>query len=167
MAAHDRDACLRASFRASREDRVEHIEGELIVGKEHEVEREPGLAAHRPHVRQRVGRSDRSEREWVVDQRRDDVGGEHEIACGRDLDDRRVVGELVIDDDVAADVSRAAMRQLAQNMCQLAEPELCGSTAAARILREAEGGFGFGCHRQRLRQDHAMCEVVCVRSKTK
>jgi hypothetical protein len=52
----------------------------------------------------------------------------------------------VIDHDLGASLSRAAARQPFEDMCQLAEPELGGSTTAARVLRESDGGLGFGGH---------------------
>jgi hypothetical protein len=51
----------------------------------------------------------------------------------------------VIDDDVRARVPRRT-RQVRQDLGQLTEPQLGGSTTAAGVLREAKGGACFGCH---------------------
>jgi hypothetical protein len=53
----------------------------------------------------------------------------------------------VIDDDIRTRLSRSAVRQMIQDLSQLAEPNFGGSTTAARVLREANGCFGFGRHR--------------------
>jgi hypothetical protein len=52
----------------------------------------------------------------------------------------------VIDDDIRTQLSRSAVRQMIQDLSQLAEPNFGGSTTAARVLREANGGLGFGRH---------------------
>jgi hypothetical protein len=40
------------------------------------------------------------------------------------------------------------MLETIQDMGQLAEPELTGSTTTARVLHEADGGLGFGGHHE-------------------
>jgi hypothetical protein len=107
VSADDEHPRLGAHPRAAGEDRVEDVERELVVGKEHQVEREPRLTAHRPHVRQRVGRGDRAEGFRIVDERRDDISREHEVAPVRHADNGRIVGERMIDNDVRAHVSRS------------------------------------------------------------
>jgi hypothetical protein len=52
----------------------------------------------------------------------------------------------VIEDDAVAHPSRAAGGQLVEDVCQLAEPELGGSTTAARVLCQADRGLRFGRH---------------------
>jgi hypothetical protein len=52
----------------------------------------------------------------------------------------------VIDDDVRAHLGCTSLLEMIEYMCQLAEPELRGSTTAARVLRQANGCFGFGRH---------------------
>jgi len=54
----------------------------------------------------------------------------------------------VIDHDVRAQLSRAAARQLIEDVCQLAEPELGGSTTAAGVLGEPDRSLRFGRHRE-------------------
>jgi hypothetical protein len=49
----------------------------------------------------------------------------------------------VIDDDVGA---RAPRREVRQDLGQLTEPQLGGSTTAPRVLRQADRGSGFGRH---------------------
>ena len=133
--------------RAAGEDRVEDLERQLVVGEEHEVEREPRLAAHRPHVRERVRRGDRAERVRIVDERRDHVGGEHEVAAARRVCTIAASSEIrVIDDDVRTHPSRSPFVEVIEDVCQLTEPELGGSTTAARVLRQTDGGLGFGRH---------------------
>jgi hypothetical protein len=56
----------------------------------------------------------------------------------------------VIDDDIVAQLSRSSTFEALENVCQLAEPELGGSTTAACELREADGGLGFVGHRRSL-----------------
>jgi hypothetical protein len=53
----------------------------------------------------------------------------------------------VIDDYVRTQLSRSPFFEVIENVCQLAEPELGGSTTAARVLREANGSLCFGRHR--------------------
>jgi hypothetical protein len=52
----------------------------------------------------------------------------------------------VIDDDVWTHLSRSPLFEVIEDMGQLTEPELGGSTTAARVLREANGGLCFGRH---------------------
>jgi hypothetical protein len=51
----------------------------------------------------------------------------------------------MIHDDVLPRTARGAA-QVIEDVRQLAEPELGGSTTAARVLGEADGGPGFGGH---------------------
>jgi len=51
----------------------------------------------------------------------------------------------VIDEDVTTGAAGVAA-QVTEDVCQLAEPELGGSTTAPRVLREPDGGLGFGGH---------------------
>jgi hypothetical protein len=51
----------------------------------------------------------------------------------------------VIDDDVRARASRRT-REVRQDVGQLTEPQLGGSTTAPGVLGEAEGGARFGGH---------------------
>jgi len=51
----------------------------------------------------------------------------------------------VIDDDVRTRAPRRT-RQVREDMGQLTEPQLGGSTTAARILRQADRGSCFGRH---------------------
>ena len=53
----------------------------------------------------------------------------------------------MIDDDVRPRGGRAAAERV-EDVGQLAEPELGRSTTTPRVLREAEGGPGFGGHRR-------------------
>ena len=52
----------------------------------------------------------------------------------------------MIDDDVRAHLSRSPLFEVIENVCQLAEPELGGSTTAARELRQTNGCLCFGRH---------------------
>jgi hypothetical protein len=52
----------------------------------------------------------------------------------------------VIDDDI---LTPAPAAEVIENVCQLAEPELTGSTTTVRVVREAEGWLGFG-HRHHV-----------------
>jgi hypothetical protein len=51
----------------------------------------------------------------------------------------------VVDDDVATRAPRRR-REVGQDLGQLTEPQLGRSTTAARILRQADRGAGFGRH---------------------
>ena len=51
----------------------------------------------------------------------------------------------MIDDDVGA-LGPALPDERVEHLRQLAEPELGGSTTAARVLGEADRGLGFGRH---------------------
>jgi hypothetical protein len=54
----------------------------------------------------------------------------------------------VIDDDVGAQVPRRTCRsrEVRQDLGQLTEPQLGGSTTAARVLRESDRGSCFRRH---------------------
>jgi hypothetical protein len=69
------------------------------------------------------------------------------VATRGDAHHRGIVGELVVDDDVRWRLARAASFETIQDVRQLAEPQLGGSTAAERVLREADCRLGFGSHR--------------------
>jgi len=51
----------------------------------------------------------------------------------------------VVDHDVRAQVPRRT-GQVRQDVGQLTEPQLGGSTAAARVLCQTDRGLGFGGH---------------------
>jgi hypothetical protein len=51
----------------------------------------------------------------------------------------------VVDDDIAARTARRR-REVGQDLGQLTEPQLGRSTTAARVLRQADRGSGFGRH---------------------
>jgi hypothetical protein len=51
----------------------------------------------------------------------------------------------VIDQDISTRAARATAQTI-EDVCQLTEPELGGSTAAARVLREANRWLRFGGH---------------------
>jgi hypothetical protein len=54
----------------------------------------------------------------------------------------------VIDEDVGAPTAGAGIRsrEVRQDLRQLTEPQLGRSTTAARVLRQADRGSGFGRH---------------------
>jgi hypothetical protein len=56
----------------------------------------------------------------------------------------------VIDDDIRTHLSRSPFFEVIENMGQLTEPELGGSTTAARVLRQTNGSLGFGRHARSL-----------------
>ena len=57
----------------------------------------------------------------------------------------------MIDHDIRTQLSRSA-RQMLENACQLAEPELGGSTTAASELGQTDGVFCFVGHPPNLAQ---------------
>ena len=73
VAAEDRDPRLLRDARASREDLAEDLERERLRRKADEVQREEGLAPHRPDVRERVRGRDPPEVEGRVHDGREEV----------------------------------------------------------------------------------------------
>ncbi len=97
-AGQDRARGAHALVRAG-EDVAEHLDRQLFR-KRRDREREERRPTHREHVVQRVRRGDRAERARVVDERREEVDGEHDRALVVEPVDRGVVGRIEPDEQI-------------------------------------------------------------------
>jgi hypothetical protein len=96
-----------------------------------EVHRGQGLAAHRVHVRERVGRGDLAEAVWVVHDGREEVRRLQEQAAA-ERDEPRVVAGL----QPAHEAVNRLGRESLQCLLQVPWSELGSSTSLRRVLRQ-------------------------------
>ncbi len=117
---------------------AEKFGGQFVVVPADKVQRQQRAAAHRVHVRHRVGRGDPTPRRRIVDEGGDEVGGHHQGPVVVETPDGRVVTGGGVDEE-AGIVVRG---ETAQHVGQLARGELARSTRAVTELRESSSHRG-------------------------
>ena len=130
------DAARLADLRGRRLEHRGERRLREVLGERGDRQREQHPAAHREHVRQRVGRGDLAVRDRVVDERREEVERAEDREVVRDAVRGGVVGRLE-----AGDERRVAVRARAQpgeRIGQQVRPQLRGTAAALGELGQAD-----------------------------
>ena len=110
----------------SREDLTEYLGGKLLRERRYR-ECEERHATHGKNIIERVGRRDRAEVPRIVDDRREEVDGEHDRPLVVEAVDGRVIGRVEADEE----------------LCRVDRNEACEQRleASRRILRGAPAGL--------------------------
>ena len=141
VAAQDVDARFADFVEATAQNVRQHRWPQLLDGKSDQVDRHQGLRAHSIDVAQGIGRRDRPEGVGVVDDGREEIGGDHQGEIRPEPVDRCVIAGLKPDQDVGI---VEAGGQVAQDLSQVLRTDLAGSTSSVRPLREPH--FRDGTH---------------------
>ena len=141
VAAQNIDARFADLVEATAQNVGQHRRSQLFDGEGHQVDRHQGLRAHRIDVAQGIRRRDGAEGVGVIDDGREEVGGDHQGEVGSKLVDRSVIAGLQPDQDVGV---VEPCGQVAQDLSQVFRTDLAGSTRTVRPLREPH--FFHGTH---------------------
>ena len=142
-----------AGRRGRRGPAVEHarqqLERQPFARPRHEVQREQRGAAHRVDVGERVRGRDPAPVVRVVDDRREEVGGDDDGEVVTEPVDRGVVGGVEPDEQVRVGARVHAPHQ-PEHGAQVGGRELAGAAGAVRERREPDG---FGCGHRPIMPD--------------
>ena len=124
----------------------EQLERQAFARPRHEVEREQRRATHRVHVGQRVGGGDAAPVVGVVDDRREEVGGDDEREVVAHAVDGGVVGGVEPDEQVGV-VGRVEPADEAEHRAEIAGRQLARAPRPVREAREPNRLFANWRHR--------------------
>ena len=124
VAADDQAPRFGGDARATVEHPREQLERQAVTRPGDEVERHQRRAAHRVHVGERVGRGDPPPVERVVDDRREEVGGEHE---------REVVRSRIT--AASSDVPVPTIRSRERSVGRIVRRDITSSSSAGDSLQ--------------------------------
>ena len=139
VAARDDDAGLAALIGASGENLTGDLEPQAI-GKAEEVQREDGLAAHRPDVGERVRGRHLAKEIRVVDHRREEVRRSHEPAPVAQVVDVGVVGLVEAHEELLV----LEARQVGEHLREVTRGELGRATGGLHELGQLDAGHVHG-----------------------
>ena len=127
VAAGDRNAGFRTSRCAARNDRADHIDGEVLDRHRHQRQREQWRCAHRIDVGDRVGRRNRAEIVGIIHDRHEKIGRCDDRLRFADTKNRGIVGGL----DAYHQFGRHnASRRPGEYLLQHARRDLAAASAA-------------------------------------
>ena len=133
VAADDDGSRLAYRIRSAAQDFDQDLERQHLVREGHEIHRCKRLPPHRVNVTQRVGRGNPAELEWVIHERREEVGGLYERNIIADAEHSRVIAGVCSDQEV-----RVLPRlKLAQYLRQAVLRQLARSTRAGRVVGQS------------------------------
>ena len=133
MPAHDRDAGLGGFGRGALEDLNQHFDREQLIRKADDAERRDRFPAHGIDVAERVRRGNRAELARIVDDRREEIGGEDDRQVVVDFVNGGVIGRRGTDQHIGI----GDRRERAQQRQQIPGRLLGGATGALGKLRES------------------------------
>ena len=108
--------------------------------KAHHIEGNQRPAAHRVHIRQRIGGGDRPKFIRIIGNRREKIHGNDQCRIVVDPINGGVIARL----GPHQQVRMPQQRNIAQDLAQVLQRKLGRSTGAMRKLGEADGGIGSG-----------------------
>jgi hypothetical protein len=146
VSARDRNAGAAADRFAAVENLSNGVDGQLADRHRHESQGKERPAAHRVHVRDRVGRRDRPEVERIVHDRHEEVGrGDNRLALV-DLVNGRIVAGFEADQQLARHETRPGA--LGDDLLEHRGSELAAASAAVRETGQPHRlfiGLGHDC----------------------